>query len=201
MKRPLSSVLSRKGRGRLGWEIYCMKTVLDAKQIKMAIEKMANAIVDSGVALDKVALVGIRTRGVPLAQRIAAEIKKSHKVDLPVSILDITLYRDDLSKLDYHPVVKKTEIPYSIDAKVIYLVDDVLYTGRTVRCALGALFDLGRPDMIHLAVLVDRDGRELPIQGDIVGLHYAALPDENVKVKLTETDGVDEVHVEERKKK
>lgn len=175
-----------------------MKTILDEKQIKMAVQKMAKAIIEAEVPLEKVALVGIRKRGIPLAQRIAQEIKKSNQFEPPVGVLDITLYRDDLSRLDYHPIVKKTEISFSIDSKIIYLVDDVLYTGRTIRCALDALFDLGRPDVIHLAVLVDRGGRELPIQGDVVGLHYEAHENENIEVKLKETDGADEVVVIER---
>lgn len=175
-----------------------MTTILDEKQIKMAIQKMAREIVEGDIPLEKIALVGIRKRGVPLAQRIAHVIKSLSKTELPVGVLDITLYRDDLSRLDYHPVVKKTEIPFSIDSKVIYLVDDVLYTGRTIRCALDAVFDLGRPDMIHLAVLIDRGERELPIQGDIVGIHHDTHHHENIEVKLKETDGIDEVIVIER---
>ncbi len=156
---------------------------------------MAEDILKDVGAKDSLVLVGMTTRGVPLATRLAAQLHKKFKKEIPVGVLDITLYRDDLSRLDYHPQIKRTEITFSLDSKIVYLVDDVLYTGRTVRCALDALFDLGRPDRIALAVLVDRTGRELPIQADVVGIHYDAALTENVKVKLKESDGDDRVEV------
>ncbi|MBI4411214.1 MAG: bifunctional pyr operon transcriptional regulator/uracil phosphoribosyltransferase PyrR [Deltaproteobacteria bacterium] len=173
-----------------------MKTILDSTDMQMAIDKMAKEIVEEAGSLDSLVLVGIRTRGVPLAQRIAGRIRESKKKEVPVGTLDINLYRDDLSRLDYHPIIGKTEIPCPVDEKTVFLVDDVLYTGRTIRCAMDALFDLGRPDSIKLAVLVDREGRELPIQGDVVGIHHPAGRGENVKVNLAETDEKDEVIVE-----
>ena len=136
-----------------------MKTILDAKETQMAIEKMAKEIVEEAGGLDSLVLVGVRKRGVPLAQRIADRIRETKKKEIPVGLLDINLYRDDLSRLDYHPVIGKTEIPCPVDEKTVFLVDDVLYTGRTIRCAMDALFDLGRPSAIKLAVLVDREGR------------------------------------------
>ena len=173
-----------------------MKTILDAKETQMAIEKMAKEIVEEAGGLDSLVLVGIRKRGVPLAQRIADRIRETKKKEIPVGLLDINLYRDDLSRLDYHPVIGKTEIPCPVDEKTVFLVDDVLYTGRTIRCAMDALFDLGRPSAIKLAVLVDREGRELPIQGDVIGIHCPAADKENVCVRLKETDGKDEVNLE-----
>lgn len=144
-------------------------------------------------------LLGIRTRGVPLATRLAAEIALKTRQKLPLGILDITLYRDDLSRLADQPLVKSTTIPVSLESKGVCLVDDVLYTGRTIRCALDAIFDFGRPDFIGLAVLVDRGGRELPIGADVVGLPYQAKSGDNVKVSFAETDGEDKVTVEEKK--
>lgn len=144
-------------------------------------------------------LIGIRTRGVPLASRISSMIHGNNGLVIPVGVLDITLYRDDLSRLAYQPMVKKTEIRGSIDSKTVFIVDDVLYTGRTIRCALDALFDFGRPDRIGLATLVDRGGRELPIQADVIGVRYASKGDENVRVKVAETDGEDAVVIEKAK--
>lgn len=175
-----------------------MKILLDSKNIAKTIQKMASEIRKQVLDLDSLVLIGLTTRGVPLAERLSRFFMEKNKTDVSVGTLDITLYRDDLSRLDYHPQIKRTEIPFSIDSKIVYLVDDVLYTGRTVRCALDALFDLGRPDRIALAVLVDRTGRELPIQADVVGIHYDATVTENVKVKLKESDGDDRVEILQR---
>lgn len=172
-----------------------MKILLKAKEVEKVIGKMAEAIGKEG-RLDEVALVGIRSRGVPLAERLAAAILKKKGQKIPVGVLDITLYRDDLSRIAEHPVIKQTEIPFSLDSKKVYLVDDVLYTGRTIRCALDALFDLGRAVAVHLAVLVDRGGRELPIQADVVGMNYKVKPGDNIKVQLKEIDGEDRVDLE-----
>ncbi len=176
-----------------------MKTIVDNQEMKTAIQKMAREILEEKASLEKIVLVGITTRGVPLAHRIAAQLKKDKGVDVPVGTLDITLYRDDLSKLSDHPIVKQSNIPFSLDEKVVFLVDDVLYTGRTVRCALDALFDLGRPDAIGLIVMVDRGGRELPIQADIVGLHVQTKVGDVVHVRFSDTDeGEDRVDLEGR---
>lgn len=173
-----------------------MKNLLTTAQTLETIDQMARAIWQkAGATADNLALVGIRTRGAVLALRLQASIKRQFKAEVLLGTLDITLYRDDLSKLAEHPVMKKTEISFSIDAKTVYLVDDVLYTGRTIRCALDALFDFGRPGRIGLAVLVERGGRELPIEADVVGAHAETKVGDNVKVKLVETDGVDQVDV------
>lgn len=173
-----------------------MKQVLDAQEIKQALQKITREILEDEEVLEKVVLVGITTRGVPLAQRISSLLKEAKGIEVPTGILDMTLYRDDLSRLSTHPIVKRTEIPFSIDEKSVFLVDDVLYTGRTIRGALNALFDLGRPDRVGLAVLVDRGGREIPIEASVVGLHVEAKKGENVVVKLTETDREEGVFVE-----
>ena len=147
--------------------------------------------------VDELAFVGIRTRGVPIAKRIAAVIHDINGHDIPAGALDITLYRDDLMRhaVGPQPVVRRTEIPFSIDDKRILLVDDVLYTGRTIRSALDALIDFGRPRSIQLIVLVDRGHRELPIKADYVGKNVPTSLKESVTVRLTETDGADEVSV------
>jgi pyrimidine operon attenuation protein/uracil phosphoribosyltransferase len=148
---------------------------------------------------DELALVGIRTRGVPLARRIAKAVHEISRHEIPCGALDITLYRDDLSgnssTVGPQPVVKKTEIDFSIDGKLILLVDDVLYTGRTIRAAFDALIDFGRPRAIQLIVLIDRGHRELPIKADYVGKNIPTAPTQNVQVHLMEIDGRDEVEV------
>jgi len=142
-------------------------------------------------------LVGIRTRGVPLAERLAIEIARIEGVELPVGILDITLYRDDLSTLSYQPIVHQTQIPVDISGKTIVLIDDVLYTGRTVRAALDAIIDIGRPKVIQLAVLVDRGHRELPIRADYVGKNVPTSSKEVVGVQLMPVDQADKVVIKE----
>ena len=143
--------------------------------------------------LHKSALVGIRNRGVPLAQRIAKLLEKLSGRSLDTGVLDINLYRDDLSLIAEHPILRKTEIPFDVDRSKILLIDDVLFTGRTVRAALNGLIDLGRPDWIQLVVLVDRGHREVPIRADFVGKNIPTSRDEQVEVRLNETDGADEV--------
>lgn len=167
---------------------------LDAAGVEKLIAQMAGVIAQKPV--ENLAFVGIRTRGVPLATRLAHHIDKLTGIKPPVGLLDITLYRDDLSQMSEHPVIKATEIPFSLEKREVYLVDDVLYTGRTIRASLDALFDLGRPAGLRLAVLVDRGGRELPIQADVTGVKTVVPEGGNVKVKFVETDGVDSVHVE-----
>ncbi|OGQ07986.1 MAG: hypothetical protein A3G32_07610 [Deltaproteobacteria bacterium RIFCSPLOWO2_12_FULL_40_28] len=170
-----------------------MKKILNAKQLDEVLKQLAAQIAaDSG--REQIVLVGIRRRGIPLAQRLAQFLEKTHHLQVPVGSLDITLYRDDLSKIAEHPIVGKTEISVSLDDKKVYLVDDVLFTGRTIRAAMDALFDLGRPSFIKLLVVVERNGRELPIQSDLKGLSLDVGPKGNVKVKVKEFDeeeGVD----------
>ncbi|MDR3564868.1 MAG: bifunctional pyr operon transcriptional regulator/uracil phosphoribosyltransferase PyrR [Negativicutes bacterium] len=174
------------------------KTVLmDAQAVQRALIRVAHEIIEKNKGSKDLTLVGIRTRGVPLARRLAEEIAKIEGVQLPVGILDITLYRDDLSTLGYQPVVHETQIPFDINDKKIVLVDDVLFTGRTVRAALGAIMDIGRPKAIQLAVLVDRGHRELPIRADYVGKNVPTSSKEIVSVQLTSTDSAEQVVLQE----
>ena len=177
-----------------------MPVVLDADRMARSLARIAHEILERNRGIEEVALVGIRTRGVPLARRIAKSIHDISRHDTPCGALDITLYRDDLSggpnaAVGPQPVIRKTEIPFSIDGKLILLVDDVLYTGRTIRAALDALIDFGRPRAIQLIVLVDRGHRELPIKADYVGKNIPTSPTQNVQVHLLEIDGRDEVEV------
>jgi len=176
-----------------------MAVVLDASRMARALARIAHEILERNSGIEEVALVGIRTRGVPLAQRIAKSLKDISGHETPCGALDITLYRDDLSGISPdtrpQPVVHKTEIDFSIDGKLILLVDDVLYTGRTIRAAFDALIDFGRPRAIQLVVLIDRGHRELPIKADYVGKNIPTAPTQNVQVHLMEIDGRDEVEV------
>ena len=167
--------------------------IMDAPRIKRTIARMASEIVEKNKGTDDLVLVGIRTGGVPLARRLAKKIEEAEGVSVPVGSLDITLYRDDLTQIGPQPIVRKTEIPFSIDGKNVVLVDDVLFTGRTTRAALDSLVDMGRPRAIRLAVLVDRGHRELPIHADYVGKTVPSKLRENVKVRLMEIDGAEEV--------
>jgi len=175
------------------------RILLNEKEIDRALSRMAHEIIERNKGIDSLCLVGIRTGGVPLAQRLQEKIGKIEGNNPPVGILDITLYRDDWSNLSQHPIIRKTEIPFSIDNKKIILVDDVIYTGRTIRAALDALIDYGRPSKIELAVLVDRGRRELPIQPDFSGLTLSTSKDEHVNVYLKEISGRDEVLLEKAK--
>ena len=170
------------------------KTVLmDADGVRRVLTRIAHEIVERNKGVENVMLVGIRTRGVPLAERVAEEIEKIEKVRPPVGVLDITLYRDDLSTMAYQPVVRPTEMPMDISGRTIILVDDVLFTGRTIRSALDALIDMGRPRSIQLAVLVDRGHRELPIRADYVGKNVPTAAREIVNVLLSDMDGEEKV--------
>ncbi|MDS1029622.1 bifunctional pyr operon transcriptional regulator/uracil phosphoribosyltransferase PyrR [Bacillota bacterium LX-D] len=169
--------------------------IMDADKMRRSLVRIAHEIVEKNKGTENLALIGIRRRGVPLAERIAKLVKDIEGVDLPVGILDITLYRDDLTTLDYQPIVHKTEIPFPVSGKKLILVDDVLYTGRTVRAALDAIIDLGRPQVIELAILIDRGHRELPIRADYVGKNVPTSNKEVIAVNLTEIDGVDEVKI------
>ena len=171
--------------------------IMDSQAVKRALTRISHEIIEKNKGVKEVVLVGIRTRGVPLAERIANEINKIEGFKVPVGTLDITLYRDDLSTLSYQPIVCETEIPVDITNKIIILVDDVLYTGRTIRAALDALIDLGRPKKIQLAVLIDRGHRELPIRADYVGKNVPTATKEAIAVKLTDTDDCDKVFIGE----
>jgi pyrimidine operon attenuation protein / uracil phosphoribosyltransferase len=172
-----------------------MSVVMDAERISRALTRIAHEILERNRGLSDVALVGVRSRGVPIAKRIARDIDNIVNEPIAVGALDITLYRDDLMRtaVGPQPLVRKTEIPFSIDDRTIILVDDVLYTGRTTRAALDALIDFGRPKAIQLVVLVDRGHRELPIKADYVGKNVPTSRTESVQVRLQEIDGVDEV--------
>src|ERR671923_788962 len=176
-----------------------MALVMDADRMSRALTRIAHEILERNRGLDELALIGIRTRGVPLARRIARALKEINGDDVPTGALDITLYRDDLMRhaVGPQPVVRRTEIPFSIDDRKILLVDDVLYTGRTIRAALDALIDFGRPKAIQLICLVDRGHRELPIKADYVGKNLPTSLSESVQVRLSEIDGRDEVEIQE----
>jgi pyrimidine operon attenuation protein/uracil phosphoribosyltransferase len=171
---------------------------MDAAAIERTLSRIAHEIKERHPDLENLALVGIRTRGVPLAHRLQRKIGGLGKRDLPVGTLDITLYRDDLTTVGPHAVLKETSIPFPIDGRSIILVDDVLYTGRTIRAALDGLIDYGRPKRIQLAVLIDRGHRELPIRADFVGKNIPTSADELVAVHLQEIDGKDEVLIVKR---
>ena len=167
------------------------KTIQSASELQATVRQLAATVCKREPDLAQLTLVGIRTRGVVLANRLQVEIRRLKKITLPLGVLDITLYRDDLTSVAEQPVVKRTELPFSIEGKGIILVDDVLYTGRTIRAALDALIDFGRPGFIKLLCLVDRGWRELPIQPDYVGVRIETQRNDNVKVQLKESDGND----------
>ena len=171
---------------------------MDADRIARTLTRIAHEIVERNRGVEGLALVGVRTRGVHLARRLARNLKEITGDDVPTGALDITLYRDDLMRhaVGPQPLVRRTEIPFSIDDRKILLVDDVLYTGRTIRAALDALIDFGRPRAIQLVVLIDRGHRELPIKADYVGKNLPTSLKESVQVRLEEIDGVDEVVLE-----
>ena len=181
-------------RGREGAMVG--RQIMTADEIRRATIRLSHEIVEKQAGTDGLLLIGIQRRGVPLARRIAAAIGENETVDIPVGALDITFYRDDLSLVAQQPVVKGTELPSGIDGKTIVLVDDVLYTGRTIRAAMDALVDFGRPQAIRLAVLVDRGHRELPIRADHVGKNVPTSREEIVRVHLEEIDGEDGVDIE-----
>ena len=169
------------------------KVIMSGEAIRRAIVRMAHEVVESVDGCNDLVLIGIHTRGVPLAHRIAGVIKGFEKVDIPVGSLDIGPHRDDLSYLDVQPVIRPNDIPTSIADKNVVLVDDVLFTGRSTRAAMDALIDFGRPQRILLAVLVDRGHRELPIKANFVGRNIPSSKYERIQLRLRETDGVDEV--------
>ncbi|HUK52303.1 MAG TPA: bifunctional pyr operon transcriptional regulator/uracil phosphoribosyltransferase PyrR [Candidatus Binatia bacterium] len=167
--------------------------LLNAAETGRTIERLAHEIIEKTGVQHGVALIGIRRRGVPLAQRLARTMRALTGAEVPIGVLDITLYRDDLSLAAGHPVVQSSEIPFSVDDRDLILVDDVLFTGRTARAAMNGLFDLGRPRRIQLCALVDRGHRELPIEANYVGRRIETRADELIDVRLAELDGEDRV--------
>lgn len=188
--------------------IFCSKrekkmrntTILNEKEISESIRELASAIIEKNTSLEEVVLVGIRTGGAFLAERLQKTIHRLNNVDLDHGILDITLYRDDWTRIGTKPVVKKTEIPFSVDDKIVILVDDVLFTGRTVRAAMDALMDMGRPRKIELAVLIDRgdDFRELPIMAHYSGGTWETTSEQTINVYLKENGQPDRVVIEQK---
>lgn len=173
-----------------------MKTILDKEGINKALDRIAHEILENHGDMDGVAVIGIKKRGAHIARRIVERVKAFSGKDLLMGALDITLYRDDLTQVAEQPVMHATEIDFNLEGKDIILVDDVLYTGRTIRCALDALIDFGRPANIELAVLIDRGHRELPIRADYVGKNIPTSKNEAVHVRMVESDNADEVIVE-----
>ena len=171
------------------------KIIMTPDDIRRTLARIAHEIIEQNKGMDHLILVGMRTRGVPLAKRLAANIEAFEKTSIPVGALDFSLYRDDRPSLDQQPIVQRTDIPSSIDDKSIVLVDDVLSTGRSTRAAMDALIDLGRPHLIQLAVLIDRGHREMPIRPDYVGKNIPSARHEEIQVHLVETDGIDEVAI------
>lgn len=168
------------------------KTIVDEETIKRALTRITYEIIERSKTMDDVVLVGIKTRGIPLAKRIAERFRLLEQIEIPVGELDITYYRDDIVKT---PTMTKPVLPFSIENKQVILVDDVLYTGRTIRAAMDAMMDMGRPLSIALAVLVDRGHRELPIRADFIGKNIPTSKEEAIKVRLTEIDGIDRISI------
>ena len=169
------------------------KIIMTPEDVKRSLARIAHEIIERNKTTEHLVVVGMHTRGVPLAKRLVANMEDLEGLRIPVGTLDISLYRDDLSLLNQQPAIRRTDIPVNIDGKSVVLVDDVLYTGRSTRAAMDALTDLGRPQSIQLAVLVDRGHRELPIRADYVGRNIPSSRHEEIQVQLVETDGVDGV--------
>jgi len=172
--------------------------LLDARQVEVHLQRLCREIAAAFGNNESLALLGIRTRGLHLAERLAVMLQGILQKEIPLGALDITLYRDDLSELAGSPIVRPTEIPFTLKDRTVVLVDDVIFTGRTIRAAMDALLDHGRPDRIWLAVLADRGGRQLPVQPDFMGLKLDVPLDRRVSVKMREVDGIDGVFLEGR---
>jgi pyrimidine operon attenuation protein/uracil phosphoribosyltransferase len=172
--------------------------IMDVHSINRAVNRIAHEIMERNNGADNISLVGIQRRGVPLAMMIARKITEYEGRPVPVGVLDITFYRDDLTLLSEHPVVNDTIIDFSITGKKIVLVDDVIYTGRTIRAAIDALMDFGRPVLIQLAVLIDRGHRELPFKADFIGKNVPTSRSEQVSVQLSDIDGIDQVIISDK---
>jgi len=175
------------------------RIIMDSDEVRRSLTRIAHEVVEQNKGIANLCLLGIRRRGDHLARRLAEEIEKIEGSSPPVGFLDITLYRDDLTTIAHQPVIHKTEIPFDLNGKKIVLVDDVLFTGRTIRAAMDELVDFGRPEKIQLAVLVDRGHREFPIRADFVGKNLPTSPEEIVVVHVKELDGEDGVFVERKK--
>ena len=175
--------------------MHLKSQIMDKAQMERSIHRMAHEIIEQNRGLAKICLVGIRSRGVPLAQRLSDYLRLIENQEVPVGMLDITLYRDDLSTIAHQPVIKGSQLDFEIEGSTIVLADDVLYTGRTVRAAIDALLDFGRPRQIQLAVLIDRGHRELPIKADYVGKNMPTSKEEIIKVEFEETDDRDSVSI------
>jgi pyrimidine operon attenuation protein/uracil phosphoribosyltransferase len=173
------------------------KAIMTAQDIERALDRIALQILERNIQTREIVIVGIHTGGVFLADRLHSIIEKREKASLPSGSLDITLYRDDWSRVSQNPIVKKTDISFEVEGKILVLVDDVIYTGRTIRAALDAIMDFGRPSSIQLAVLVDRGGRELPVQPDYIGMEIQVESDQHIHVLLHEAADVDEVVLEQ----
>jgi pyrimidine operon attenuation protein/uracil phosphoribosyltransferase len=174
------------------------RQLLSAEEIGRTLSRLAHEIVEQSGGATHLALIGVRRRGVPLSERLASQIRDFAKVEVPVGTLDITLYRDDLSTVGTHPVVQSTQIDFPVDHRDLVIVDDVLYTGRTIRAAMNGLFDLGRPRRIQLCVLIDRGHRELPVEASFVGKTVQTSDTEIVEVRLREIDGEERVMLVDR---
>lgn len=174
--------------------------VMDDQDVSRAVMRIAHEIIEKNKGIEDVALIGIQRRGVPLARRIADRIQEVEGKKIPVGIIDITFYRDDLSAISEQPVINGTQFDFSVTGKKIVLVDDILYTGRTARAAMDAIMELGSPKMIQLAILIDRGHRELPIRPDFVGKNIPTSKNEEINVSLIETDGIDLVTINDIKK-
>jgi pyrimidine operon attenuation protein / uracil phosphoribosyltransferase len=171
------------------------KIVMTAEDVRRTLARIAHEIIERNQSLDQLLLVGLRTRGVPLARRLAQNIAQYEKSTIMVGALDFSLYRDDLAPAEARKVIQRTDIPSDINGKSVVLVDDVIFTGRSIRAAMDALIDLGRPNSIQLAVLIDRGHREMPIRADYVGKNIPSARHEDIQVRLVETDGRDEVAI------
>ncbi len=174
------------------------RTILNSQDIEKALKRLSHQILERNSAPAKIALVGVQTRGIPLAKRIKAILQGISQTEIPLGELDITLYRDDLTTIGPKPVVKKTKIEFDINQKIIILVDDVLFTGRTVRAALDQIMDFGRPQKIQFLVLIDRGHRELPFRADFVGKNIPTAKNQIVEVKLKETDAGDKAIIRKK---
>jgi pyrimidine operon attenuation protein/uracil phosphoribosyltransferase len=174
------------------------RQLLSAQEIELTLQRLAHELVEKSGGAKDLALIGVRRRGVPLSQRLAKIIRESSRVEVPVGTLDITLYRDDLSTVGPHPVVQSTQIDFPVDNRDLVVVDDVLYTGRTIRAAMNGLFDLGRPKRVRLLVLIDRGHRELPVEAQFVGRTVQTSETEIIEVRLQELDGEERVMLVDR---
>jgi pyrimidine operon attenuation protein / uracil phosphoribosyltransferase len=174
--------------------------IMDESAIIRAITRISHEIIEKNKGVDDIVLIGIQRRGVPLAKMIAQKIREVEGKSVPVGILDITLYRDDLSTLAEHPIINGTEINFSITGKKVILVDDVLFTGRTTRAAIDAIIDIGRPKMIQMAILIDRGHRELPIRADYIGKNVPTSKNEVINVKVVDLDGINAVTISDLEK-